>query len=490
MILLPQVINTDTTDEEIKDYCKYLSQKTNVVVIVPSFFRAKFWKDSANLILSEKNLYEGVDQLKSGHVGLTILVNRYDRIDLPGESCRILVIDGFPDARRQIDKVKQSILMGCSRGINQISQKIEQGMGRGIRSNDDYCVVFLVGRDLTRQLYSQGAINMLSPATKAQLELSDQISSQIQGKPINDFTDTIRYCLKRTEDWVRASKGVLASLKYSENTNMDKETLELRKAYDLASNNNLTKASDIIENLVNDITDKKLKGYVKQIFAEYTHLHDKAESQKIQMSAVNDNCRILKPIEGILYHKMAGSVTDQAVSCSNFLRANFNNPNKLVIEVNGILSALKFKENTSNIFEEGLKNIARYIGFASQRPEQEYKKGPDVLWEIGELKYLVIECKNEATVATISKTYCNQLNGSCIWFETKYDNTCTYTPIMVHPSDIFEYAASPEPSIRIMNHEKLEIFCNAVRDFIKSVAINNELGNQDAIRNKLIVYKL
>ena len=164
--------------------------------------------------------------------------------------------------------------------------------------------------------------------------------------------------------------------------------------------------------------------------------------------------------------------------------------NKLIIEVNGILDELQFKENSSNIFEEWLKNIARYLGFDSQRPEQEYKKGPDVMWKIGELRYLVIECKNGATATTISKDYCNQLNGSCNWFEGKYDNTCSYVPIMVHPSTLFEYAASPKPSIRIITKEKLNEFCTSVRDFIKSVASNNELGNQAAIRQKLIAYKL
>lgn len=490
MILLPQVINIETTDDEIKEYCKNISKDMNVVVIVPSSYRANYWSDKANLILSANNLYKGIEKLKGGHIGLVVLINRYDGIDLPGDACRLLLIDGFPDVRRQIDKVKQSILMGCTRQANQIIQRIEQGMGRGIRSNDDYCVVFLMGRGLTSQLYSKGAINKLSPGTKAQLKISDQVSEQIQGKSIGELTDIINYCLTRVEAWVRESKGVLASLKYSENNNLDNVTIALRKSYDLASNNNLINASRTLEVLVNNVEDKKLKGYLKQIFAEYTNLYDQAEAQKIQMSAGTDNRRILKPIAGIQYHKIAGAVADQAVSCSNYLIGRYDDPNKLIIEVNGILVELQFKENTSNIFEEGFKNIAKYLGFESQRPEQEYKKGPDVLWKIGELKYLVIECKNEATAITICKDYCNQLNGSCNWFENKYDNTCIYTPIMVHPSTIFEYAASPKTTIRIITQEKLMEFCASVRNFIKSIAINNELGNQEAIREKLIAYKL
>lgn len=490
MILLPQVINTETTDDDIKTYCKAISRHINVVVIAPSVYRANYWKDAADAILMSNNLYEGVDNLKSGHVGLTVLVNRYDGIDLPGDACRVLVIDGFPDVRRKIDKVEQSILLGSTRHVNQVIQRIEQGMGRGIRSNDDYCVVFLVGKDLTSQLYSQGAISKLSPGTKAQLELSDQISEQIKGKEISELTETIEYCLNRKDQWVTASKGVLASLKYSEENDLDNVTMVLRKAYDYASNNDPVRGADVLNALVNDLSNKKERGYLKQVLAEYINLYDKAEAQKLQMSAASDNRRVLKPIDGIQYHKIAGDTFDQAVSCSNYLVGRHDDPNKLIIEVNGILDELQFKADSSNIFEEGLKNIARYLGFDSQRPEQEYKKGPDVLWKIGELNYFVIECKNEATSSTISKDYCNQLNGSGTWFETKYDNTCTYTPIMVHPATLFEYAASPNPKIRIVTKEKLIMFCNAVKDFIKAVASNNELGNQSAIRNKLITYKL
>jgi hypothetical protein len=162
----------------------------------------------------------------------------------------------------------------------------------------------------------------------------------------------------------------------------------------------------------------------------------------------------------------------------------------MLIEVNGLLSKLKFKANSANVFEESFMQIAKYLGFLSQRPEVEFRKGPDVLWEIGNLKYLVIECKNEAYTGTITKTYCNQLNGSCNWFEAKYDKSCSYTPIMVHPSVIFEYASSPKTSIRIIIKEKLELFCNAVNEFIKAIAANNSMGNQDFIRESLEVYKL
>jgi len=490
MILLPQVINPDITENDIKDYAKYLSNYLNVVVIVPSRYRSSFWEDVADLILDTESITAGVEKLKAGHVGLTVLINRYDGVDLPGDACRFLVIDGLPDVRKQIDKVKQSVLLGSGRLVNQTIQKIEQGMGRGVRSNDDYCVVMLTGRDLTNQLYSQGAVNKLSSGTKAQLDLSEQIAEQIKGLPIGQFTDVLNYCFAGKQEWLTVSKGALASLKYSGEGNLDTLTFALRKAYDAAANNNPQLAATFINQVVGTVADDKERGYLKQHLAEYTNMYDQVEAQKIQLSGVTDNRRILKPIAGIQYHKLSGEVLDQAVACSNFLTAKFQDPNKLLIEVKGVLSKLEFKPKSANNFEEAMKVIARYLGLEGQRPEQEYGKGPDNLWKIGALNYLVIECKNEAVATTICKDYCNQLNGSCEWFEQKYDQTCSYTPVMVHPSTLFEYACSPNPNIRIMTVDKLKAFCSAVDAFITAIAGKNELGNQNAIREKLVAYRL
>lgn len=490
MIFLPQAINPEISDDDIKEYCKKMSSFYNVVVIVPSQNRADYWKNVADATLTKENIYEGVENLKKNLNGLTVLVNRYDGIDLPGDACRILVIDGYPDVRRKIDKVFQSILLESTRYANQVIQRIEQGIGRGIRSNDDHCIIFLVGRDLTRQLYSKDGLSKLSPGTKAQLELSEQVSEQIRGKPISDLTEIINYCLKQNKEWVTKSKGVLASLKYDEEIELDDITIVGRNAYDQASIRKFQEAVTLLTDLVNSVKDKNEKGLIKQLLAEYVNFYDKSEAQKIQMSAANDNRRVLKPIKGIQYHKITGDVLDQAKSCSNFLNKNYKNPNDLIIEVHGILDKLQFENISANIFEEELKKIAQYLGFESQRPEQEYKKGPDVLWNIGQSGYLVIECKNEATTENINKTDCNQLNGSCEWFESKYGNSFKYTPIMVHPSKTFHYAASPNQNIRIITEDKLKEFCRSVKDFIQSIASENDLGNHEAIRNKIINYNL
>lgn len=97
MILAPQEINPDYTVEEIKTMVSAIAVDVNVVVIVPSKQRADFWTGAASQVLDKDNIQEGIDRLKSGHVGLTVLINKYDGIDLPGEACELLVIDGLPE---------------------------------------------------------------------------------------------------------------------------------------------------------------------------------------------------------------------------------------------------------------------------------------------------------------------------------------------------------------------------------------------------------
>lgn len=473
MILIPQELNPDITDEDIKEFLKKESKTRNVVVIVPSNYRAKFWADICDLMMTSEDLYEGISKLKSGHVGLAVMINKYDGIDLAKDACEILVIDGLPDVRRKIDKIEQGILMGTDDYQTKMIQKIEQGMGRGIRSKDDYCVVLLMGRSLINHLYVNGVINKFTPATKEQIMLSEQLGEQIRGIPIDELKSVIDHCLLRNTEWVSISKLKLVSIKYESEIRVKPSVQKRRDAFNAARIRDYTKSTQLINEIVNETTDKKTRGYYKQLLAEYYHFIDEGVSHQILKSAVSDNQLVLHPIEGIQYTKLQKNMGNQAVQLSNYLTQRYRKPNHYILNINNLLEQLVFKPGSDKIFEEAFKELAFNLGFSAQRPEAEYRKGPDVLWEIGNLEYLVIECKNGVNSSSnlISKGDCNQLNGSIVWFKAKYDSTCRHTPIMVHPYTTFEYAASPDPNIRIMNKEKLNLLKEKLHDF--AVALNN-----------------
>jgi len=249
MILIPQIMNEKIKDSSLKKYYKELSKTINVVVIVPSDYRKKYWEDIADLIIETDSMHEDIEKMKTNHIGLVILLNRYDGIDLPHNACRALVIDGLPDSRRLIDQITEAQLLGSSKAINQKIQKIEQGMGRGVRSNDDYCVIFLMGKSLISHLYKSGATDKFSSATKAQFELSEKLSEQLRDKDLEETDNVVRLFLNRDEGWVTASKSSLASLTYSKNSS-DEFAISQRLAFNEACINQYDNATDILNNAI------------------------------------------------------------------------------------------------------------------------------------------------------------------------------------------------------------------------------------------------
>lgn len=489
LILIPQELAPDYDAEELKNLIKEVSKKNNIVIIVPSYFRAEFWSDIADRTLTADNLHDGVDQLKKNHVGVVVLINRYDGIDLPNDACRILVIDGLPDVRRRIDKVEQITLGGSNESQRRQIQRIEQGMGRGVRSNDDYCVVILLGANLVNELYSGGAIEKFSPGTRAQLDLSSRVAEQLRGKKISNIIDVIGIFLERESGWLEVSKGALVDLDYPSTGYINPFVIAQRAAFDYASVKQFDRACDEMEKIVNQEADKQIRGWLKQQLAEYKHFLNPVEAQVILKSAVTDNKYVLHPLDGINYEKVTCSST-QAMNCVNILKKYENKKNELLIHIESLLEMLLLSPESVNKFEEALKQIAFFLGFKGQRPESEFGKGPDVLWAIGNLNYLVIECKSGATSDTISKHNCNQLNGSMNWFEEKYDKSCSATPLLIHPVNLFEYASSPHAKTRIITKEKMSDLRSAIKNFIKAITSEQKMDEQKKIAQLLEHFNL
>ena len=213
LILSPRELNPRMSDERVRDLVAVLAAKHNVVVLVPSYRRAHFWEENAVLTVGAEAIEEAVEALKQRHVGLVVFVNKYDGVDLPDEACRVLVIDGVPEAVNNAERREAELLGGSDVLAHRKLQRIEQGMGRGVRSSEDYCVVLLHGASLSSVLAKPRMRERLSPATQAQLALLMAVANAIGP---SDLTDVIEQCLNRDDGWLEVSRECLVSVKYSE----------------------------------------------------------------------------------------------------------------------------------------------------------------------------------------------------------------------------------------------------------------------------------
>lgn len=495
LVIFPKHINNDISENDIKTEVEKIADKYNVVILVPSFARAKFWDEDGNQTASKDNIEQIIDMLKKGeHIGKIILVNRYDGIDLPGDCCRLLVIDGLPPLNSIKARYIQSIDSNSTILLREQIQRIEQGMGRGVRSNNDECCIILMGNELSNVLLRNKGIDYFSVATRCQYDLSKQLwdllVSEVGLKPsINQIFELVNYSLEKNPEWIKTCKETLSKIKYSSELRVDNKIIAQRKAFEESLKGQWKNAADIIKDVKDREADDSTKGYLCQIQAEYTNKFDSALSQEILKYGRTLSSSILLPIEGIAYQRTLNTIPQAQAISSQFNSEDYM-LNELLIHIDEVLSNLSMG-STSNKFEEGLNQIGGLLGFVCSRPDRDTGGyGPDNLWALGANQYLVIECKNEAKTDTIKKDYCNQLSGAINWFEREYVYPNNCVPILIHPSKIIENNASPDENMRVITEIELELLRKNFRNFYRELCENGSFNDISKINQLLKIYKL
>ncbi|NGN85591.1 hypothetical protein G6N77_19315, partial [Arthrobacter silviterrae] len=105
------------------------AEPINVVVLVPSDYAADRWAGVADQTLHVNDMRPVIERMKNGeHIGVVVLVNKYDGVDLPGEACRLLIIDGIPTPLTPHEQRVSAALTGSMTFKAREVQRLEQGM--------------------------------------------------------------------------------------------------------------------------------------------------------------------------------------------------------------------------------------------------------------------------------------------------------------------------------------------------------------------------
>ena len=373
-----------------------------------------------------------IEKLRKSHVGLTVLVNRYDGIDLPGDACRVLAIVGLPEVSSYADLVDSEVLNGTTVNLRRQLERIEQGMGRGVRSNDDYCAVLLLGPKLTSRLRSPDGMQMLTPATSAQLGLSRKIARKLNRPSIDEIQNVVLQCVDRDPGWIKVSKKVLVNLKADDELRLDASKLAVRAAFDRARANQHDRAVATLDKAIDAASEGQEKAWLLSKKAAFQHSLDADGGQKTLVAAHDIEPGVIKPMHGSTYKTLTPAAGRQAAALIAKHHGRFVDPTNMKLFADELCSDLQFKAGTSGKFEAAVNELAWFIGIEGQRPERDYREGPDNLWALPNGSFLVIECKNGVTSgAGISKKDAGQLGQSVAWFSGRYP-TVTSVPIIIH----------------------------------------------------------
>jgi hypothetical protein len=214
------------------------------------------------------------------------------------------------------------------------------------------------------------------------------------------------------------------------------------------------------------------KGWYLQEMARYHYQSDRQESQRLQVAAHKTNHMLLKPPTGVTVAKLTVVSQGRVERIAAWIR-DFGSYTELDIRVSDIVSCLVFGTKADK-FEHAIDELSRAIGLAGERPDKQWKEGPDNLWALDATQYLLWECKSEVDVtrAEINKREAEQMNRSSVWFDKHYQGM-SVKRILIHPAYTVQSAAGFTHEVEAMCEAELKRLVKSVREFFKAFESQN-----------------
>ena len=211
-----------------------------------------------------------------------------------------------------------------------------------------------------------------------------------------------------------------------------------------------SEAIDVLQGLIDHyVTDKSDKGWYLQEIARYKHGISHIESNKLQLEAHRKNRFLMRPREGMQIDQII--VSQKRVA--NIIKwiSSLDNYEELIIAVNDLTGRLKFGVSADR-FEQAFDELGKSLGFTCQRPDKEWKEGPDNLWGLREGEFLLVECKSEVDLnrAEIHKSETGQMSNACAWFGKNYPGAKAKKIIIIPTNKIGKGAGFSESEVEVM----------------------------------------
>lgn len=158
-------------------FVKSLSEKHKVLITVPSYRHADAWKKVGTPPSSEE-FSDELQNFREADSGTFILVSRVDGIDLPHDTCRVMIFDELPTGASILEKFQWDTLDMKNFRAAKVSNQIIQLFGRINRGRNDYGAFIINGRSLSSWLKNDRKLALLPDLLRKQVRLGLYLHEQ------------------------------------------------------------------------------------------------------------------------------------------------------------------------------------------------------------------------------------------------------------------------------------------------------------------------
>lgn len=433
------------TEEIIRD--------RKALILVPSTKHAEKWRELAGDQPSD-NVTQQVDDFKNAKTAKKlVLVARYDGVDLPGDTCRVMVVDELPSGVGPLERYLWEKL-GLDKLLRStVASRIVQSFGRISRGMSDHGVVILTGKSLIDWLLIPVNQAALPEFLRQQLELG--IAASETAEDCDSLIAAAGQCLNRERNWLTSYQNYMEESDTDQVADVDAEALSISKAEAEFGNalwvRDYTAAALALSSSLDETFAASRNagawhtlwlGYTYDLLGNSTEAHERYRRAR----AINKN---IPPIELHAAGQEESDVPAQVVEVARYLyNGSKVDPNSF----RNFRSELAALDGTGSAAqtEEAIRTLGEYLGLNASRPDHQFGTGPDVLWVIEGAPAFNQEVKvGKRPVTRYRKDDVGQVYNHVQWVRDNVNPTETYSTF-VGPLRPATASANPDDEITVI----------------------------------------
>jgi hypothetical protein len=449
-----------------------------LLISVPSYPKAQAWKHVGSPPSRSKFSAE-LQSFRAAPSGAFILVSRIDGIDLPQDTCRVMLIDGAPSGTSLMDQYLFQHLSLSNLFSTKMAGRITQLLGRINRGRSDYGAFLINGSDLNVWLKTERNVALLPPLIRKQVILGQTVQDGMEKGEPEDIAALISQVISRDAGWLQFYRDTVDGLEVSQDAleKVKEREAQLAKSA-VAECDFMTRMwqgdvdgarSVLLDALdATALADSKLAGwYSVWLGAAYENDNDFETAVAHYKKARSRLSAWLNvPFKGDVDMKVENEGAKTALQ-KTLLAVNHHGPQAVgdfVWKLKNQAKILTDGTASSNAKEEAVRQFGELLGFDASRPDNEYGLGPDVTWIDPDIKVgAAFELKTQKNdPAEYTKQEIGQAHNHVQWLADNEGDNHWDGLLIVGPSGVCKAEASPSDHIF---HVQTAVLAARMREF-------------------------